>query len=102
MRTETIGVVQKTATDRNGDPIGDEAPDVALAGCVIWPRASEEKEGGEVNIDGDNVACPDNAIARTIGSEDWVRIRGELHSVDEPPARYAGRRIMLKTRRVRT
>ncbi len=102
MKKETIGIVQKVQTDRNGDPVGAEAPDVLLGGCIIWPRASEEKEGGEVNIDGDNVACPDNAVAQSIGSEDWVRIRGELHSVDEPPARYIGKRIMLKTRRVRT
>lgn len=102
MRRETIGVIQNPGTDRNGNPLGSAPADVPLPGCIIWPRAAEERDGGEVSVDGENVAAPDNAIARTIGYEDWVRIRGEIHQVDEPPARFAGKKIMLKTKRVRT
>jgi hypothetical protein len=69
---------------------------------VIWPRASEEKDGGEVNVDGENLACPDSAVARQIRSDGQLRVRGVLHTVDEPPARYAGKRILIKTLRVTT
>lgn len=102
MRRETVEVIQKPQTDRNGNTIAPLGPNAPLFGCVIWPRASEEKSGGEVGVDGENVACPDNAIARSIGFEDWIMIRGEVHMIDEPPARYIGKKIMLKTKRVRT
>lgn len=102
MRRETIQVIQKPETDRNGD-IVDPLPDgVALPGCVIWPRAAEERDGGEFSIDGENVATPDNETARGLGYEDYVLIRDEVHMIDEPPSRYIGRRILLKTKRVRT
>lgn len=102
MKKETIGVIQRPGTDRNGNPLTDTPADVLLPGCTIWPRSAEERDGGEYSIDGENVKAPDNELARTIGYEDWVRIRGEIHMVDEPPSRFIGKAIMLKTKRVRT
>lgn len=102
MRTETIYLVPLRKKDRNGDWIGPKGAEIPIYGVVIWPRASEEKDGGEVNIDGENLKCPDNATARSIRSDGQLRIRGVLHNVDEPPARYAGKAIMIKTRRVTT
>lgn len=102
MNTEAIVYLPQQKRDRNGDPIGTVPAEVAIPGVVIWPRASEEKDGGEVNIDGQNLACPDSANARLIRSDGMLRLRGELHTVDEPPARYAGKKILVKTRRVTT
>lgn len=102
MRTETIYHLPERKRDRNGDFTGPAADRVPIPGVVIWPRASEEKDGGEVNIDGQNCRCPDNEAARKIKSDDHVEIRGEIHAIDEPPARYAGKAIMLKTKRVTT
>lgn len=102
MRRETIQIIQKPQTDRNGNHIEPEGDPVDLPGCVIWPRAAEERDGGEFAIDGENVAAPDNVLSQTIGYEDWVVIRGVIHMVDEPPSRFVGKRIMLKTKRVKT
>lgn len=102
MRTETVFYLPERKRDENGDFIGDPAVEVPIYGVVVWPRASEEKDGGEVNIDGENLACPDNATTRGIRSDGQLRVRNVLHTVDEPPARYAGRRVMIKTRRVST
>lgn len=102
MRTERIYHLPERSRDRNGDWIGVEGEKIPIDGVVIWPRASEEKDGGEVNIDGENLGCPDSVAARAIESDHYVEIRGVIHSVDEPPARYAGKRVMIKTRRVTT
>lgn len=102
MLLETISLLTRPKYDKNGNPIVLQGPGEAINGCTIWPRASEEKDGGEVNIDGQNVKCPDNATARKIKSDDRVDIRGEIHMIDEPPARYAGKAVMLKTKRVTT
>lgn len=102
MRRETILALTSRKTDSDGNPIGDPIPGVPIPGCVIWPRASEEKDGGEVNIDGQNVRCPDVAVARALESDDLVEIRGQVHMVDEPPAYYVGKAVMLKTKRVTT
>lgn len=102
MRSETISLLPKSKTDKNGNPLVAQGPGEPIYGVVIWPRASEEKDGGEVNIDGQNCRCPDNEAARKIKSDDHVEIRGEIHAIDEPPARYAGKAIMLKTKRVTT
>lgn len=102
MRKETIFYLPEQKRDRNGDRIGDVPAEVKITGVTIWPRASEEKDGGEINIDGENLACPDNAKTQAIRSDGQLRVRGVLHTVDEPPARYAGKRILIKTRRVST
>lgn len=102
MRRETIFYLPERNRDRNGDFVGPTPEEVAINGVVIWPRASEEKDGGEVNIDGENLAMPDNATTQQIRSDGQLRVRGLLHTVDEPPARYAGRRILVKTKRVST
>jgi hypothetical protein len=102
MRKEPIYVIQKPKTDSNGDFLTPPTEGAVINGCVIWPRASEEKDGGDVGVDGDNIACPDNATARSIGNEDWVSYRGETFQVDEPPSRYVGKKVMLKTRKVTT
>lgn len=102
MRTETIYHLPERERDRNGDYVGVVPDEVAIYGVTIWPRASEEKDGGEVNIDGQNLKCPDDAKAQKIRSDDQLRIRGELHMVDEPPARYAGKAVMVKTKRATT
>lgn len=102
MRKETIQLLPKLKKDKNGNPVGAPTAGEPINGVVVWPRASEEKDGGEVNIDGQNCRCPDNATAQKIRSDDHVLIRGEVHSIDEPPARYAGKAVMLKTRRVTT
>lgn len=102
MRLETVLLLVRSRTDKDGNPLVEQGPGEPIYGCVIWPRASEEKDGGEVNIDGQNVRCPDNATARGIRSDDRLDIRGEIHMVDEPPARYIGKAVMLKTKRVTT
>ena len=102
MRVETIFHLPERPRDRNGDFVGPVPAEIPIPGVVIWPRASEEKDGGEVNIDGQNLKCPDNAKARAIRSDSSLRIRGELHTVSEPVARFAGKAIMIKTRRVTT
>lgn len=102
MRTETIYHLPQRRRDRDGDYVGDESEEVPIYGVVIWPRASEEKDGGEVNIDGQNLACPDSEAARAVRSDAQIRLRGELHKVSEPPARYPGKRILIKTLRVTT
>lgn len=102
MRQETISLLVRQQRDKNGNPIGDPTAGESISGCVIWPRASEEKDGGEVNIDGQNIRCPDIAVARKIKSDDRLSIRGEVHMVDEPPAYYIGKAVMLKTKRVTT
>lgn len=102
MRKETVYHIRPRKRDRNGDFVGAQPPDIKIPGVVIWPRASEEKDGGEVNIDGENLRCPDDAKARAIRSDDQLRIRGEVHMVDEPPARFAGKAVMIKTKRVNT
>lgn len=102
MKKETIYYVPERQRDRNGDPTGPVPADVKISGVVIWPRASEEKDGGEVNIDGQNLKLPDNAAAQQIRSDGSIRLRGELHTVDEPPARYIGKAILIKTKRVTT
>lgn len=102
MRSETIALLPKGRTDKNGNPLTLQGPGEPIFGCKIWPRASEEKDGGEINIDGQNVKCPDNATARKIKPDDHVDIRGEVHAIDEPPARYIGKAVMLKTKRVTT
>lgn len=102
MRKEKIQYLPRAKVDSNGDKILPLPDPVDISGVVIWPRASEEKDGGEVNIDGQNLSCPDNAKAQQIRSDGQIRLRGELHTVDEPPARYIGKAIMVKTRRVTT
>lgn len=102
MRTETIFYLPQRKRDRNGNPTGPIPEEVKIVGVVIWPRASEEKDGGEVNIDGQNLRCPDNAKAQQIRSDGQIRLRGELHKVDEPVARYAGKAILVKTLRATT
>lgn len=102
MNSETIFYLPQRDRDRDGDFVGPEPEEVPIYGVVIWPRASEEKDGGEVNIDGQNLACPDNAATRAIRADGQLRLRGELHMVDEPPARYAGKRVLIKTKRATT
>lgn len=102
MNSETIHYLPQRKRDRNGDFTGPVPQEVPIYGVVIWPRASEEKDGGEVNIDGQNLSCPDNADTRAIRADGQIRLRGELHMVDEPPARYAGKRILIKTKRATT
>lgn len=102
MRKETVFYLPERKRDRNGDFTGPTPQEVPIYGVVIWPRASEEKDGGEVNVDGENLRCPDNATTQQIRSDGQLRVRGVLHTVDEPPARYAGRAILIKTRRVST
>lgn len=102
MILETVSLLPKGRTDKNGNPLVAQGPGEPINGCVIWPRASEEKDGGEVNIDGQNVRCPDNETARKIKSNDHIDIRGETHAIDEPPARFIGKAVMLKTKRVTT
>lgn len=102
MRKEKIQYLPKPKTDSNGDVILPRPEPIDISGVVIWPRASEEKDGGEVNIDGQNLKCPDSANARLIRSDGQIMLRGELHTVDEPPARYIGKAILVKTKRVTT
>jgi hypothetical protein len=102
VRTETVYYLPERKRDRNGDFVGPTPEEVPIYGVVIWPRASEEKDGGEVNVDGENLATPDSSVTRGIRSDGRLRVRGVLHTVDEPPARYAGKRILIKTRRVTT
>jgi hypothetical protein len=102
VKKEPIFVIQKPATDSNGDWLTPPDSGTRVPGCVIWPRAAEEKDGGEVSIDGDNVAAPDNPVIRTLNAEDWVSYRGNVYQVDEPPSRYIGKKILIKTRRART
>jgi hypothetical protein len=103
MRKEPIYAIQRPKRDSDGDWI--TPPDdsgTKIPGCVIWPRAAEEKDGGQVAIDGDNIAAPDNAAAQALTTEDWVRYRGAIYQIDEPPSRFVGKRIFLKTKRART
>ena len=102
MRTQTVHLLGRQRRNSDGDLIGDPAAKKPLYGVVIWPRASEEKDGGEVNIDGQNLKLADNALAQSIRADDHIEIDGEVHMVDEPPARYRGKAVMLKTKRVYT
>lgn len=102
MRKETVYYLPERARDRNGDFIGPVPEEVPVYGVVIWPRASEEKDGGEINVDGENLRCPDNRTTQQIRADGQLRVRGDLHTVDEPPARYAGKAILIKTKRVST
>lgn len=102
MNKETVVYLPPRVRNRNGSPTGPVPEEVPIYGVVIWPRASEEKDGGEVNIDGQNLACPDTETVRAIRADGQLRIRGESHTVDEPPARYAGKRILIKTKRATT
>jgi hypothetical protein len=102
MKKESIRIIQRPETDSNGDWIGEPDDGEEVRRCTIWPRAAEEKDGGEVSIDGDNIAAPDNELVRTLNTEDWVSYRGAVYQVDEPPSRYIGKKIMIKTRRART
>lgn len=102
MRTETVYYLPQRKRNRDGGFTGPASVREPINGVVIWPRASEEKDGGEINIDGQNLKCPDNATAQGIRSDGQLEIRGEIHTVDEPPARYAGKAIMIKTKRVTT
>lgn len=102
MRIETVYYLPQRQRDRNGDYVGPIPDPIKITGVKIWPRASEEKDGGEVNIDGQNLSCPDNAMSRQIRSDGQIQLRGELHTVDEPPARYAGKAVLVKTKRVST
>lgn len=101
VRKETVYILPKQKHDRNGDPIGPVPEKIPVHGVVIWPRASEEKDGGEVNIDGENLKLPDTPITRALQSDGRMEIRGSIYSVDEPVARFAGKAVMVKTKRVR-
>lgn len=103
MRKEPIFAIQRPQRDSDGDWVTPPDDDgVKINGCTIWPRAAEEKDGGQVSIDGDNVAAPDVPAAQALGTEDWVKYRGVVYQIDEPPSRFAGKKVMLKTRKART
>ena len=102
MRTQTVYLIGRRKRNSDGDWIGPPVAKKPLAGAVLWPRASEQKDGGEVNIDGENVKLRDGEVERTIRADDHVEIDGQIHMVDEPPARYRGRAILMKTKRVYT
>ena len=101
---ETITIQLRTARPKNsdGDYIGDPNPWIPLYGAIVWPRASEEKDGGEVNIDGWNVKLEWGTTAAGIQSDAQLEILGEVHSVSEPPAKYLGKAVILKTIHVST
>jgi len=101
---ETITIAVRAARPKNsdGDFIGEPNAWMPLYGAIVWPRASEEKDGGEVNIDGWNVKLDWGTTAAAIQSDAQLEILGEVHSVSEPPARYLGKAVILKTLHVST
>lgn len=102
MRKTSVFTVDRPETDSNGDPVEVPPPSKRISGVTLWPRASEEKDGGEVNIDGWNVRLPYNDVARSLRADDGLLIEGEYNQITEPPAPYPGKAVLVKTKRVYT
>lgn len=85
---EIITVVRKPRADRlKPTPSAEERFDIK--GCIIWPRAGQEEDGGWVQISGYNVLAPPGS---DVVAEDQVLCRGELHSVKGTPGDYRTKR----------
>jgi hypothetical protein len=100
VKFETVELVVAQRRDRNNNPVGPQAANIPISRCVLWPRASSELSSGETGVEGENVAMFDTAKARQVRYKDHLMIRGEEHAVTEPPQRYIGKRILVKTQRI--
>jgi hypothetical protein len=86
--TETVTVVRKAKVDRL-KPVAGPLQEFDIEKCSVIPRASNEAEGGWVQIDGYTVVAPGGSDIR---ADDQLRVRGELHSVIGKPGRFVKRR----------
>lgn len=89
---ETIHVVRKAKIDKLKPVAGPES-EFDVDKCFVIPRASNEAEGGWVQISGYTVVAPGDTDVR---ADDLVDVRGERHSVIGKPGLYRkGRKSYL-------
>lgn len=78
---ETVRVIRKPKVDKVKPSSGPTA-EFDVNGCHVIPRASNEAEGGWVQINGYTVVAPGAADIR---ADDQLVVRGETHSVIGKP-----------------
>jgi hypothetical protein len=78
---ETVTVVRKAKVDKL-KPASGPTDEFDVKRCELIPRASNETEGGWVQISGYTVVAPGEADIR---ADDQLRILGDLYSVIGKP-----------------
>lgn len=100
---ETVIVVRPAVQDKFGTVRVPAKPDLILEGCQLVPRAVEEEGRGWITIDGWDIWRFD-PLPEPIEAHNQVRVRGELHEIEGPPAEYdkrgAFRAVLIKTKQV--
>jgi hypothetical protein len=89
---ETIHVIRKAKVDKL-KPTSGPADEFDVEGCWVIPAASQEADGGWVQISGYTVIVPRSADVR---EDDQVSVRGGTYSVIGRPGLYRkGRKSYL-------
>ncbi len=99
-KRETVTVVRKPKVDKL-KPTAGAAVEIPVKRCVVLPRASNETDGGWVQVSGFTVIAP---VGSDIRPDDQLRIRGVLYAVEGEPGVYPVRKgklgVFVTTERV--